>query len=155
MASLSKWLTGDHVQYMNSVGSWHEALSIVAKPLLNEGAITPDYLKNIIHHKETTGPYFVIAPRIAMPHARPEEGGRAVGLSILKLGTGVEFGSDENDPVDFIVMFSAPDSTSHMEMISELAAFLSDDEAIGRVFQSADKTTLISILTDSDSAKQC
>ncbi|SUH08161.1 PTS family enzyme IIA, mannitol-specific, cryptic [Salmonella enterica subsp. enterica] len=39
-----------------------------------------------------------------MPHARPEEGAKGLGLSLLKLQRGVSFGADEFDPVDIIIM---------------------------------------------------
>ena len=112
------------------MADWKEAIQIAARPLLAEGAISPAYVESIIKQKEEIGPYFVIAPRIAMPHTRPEHGAKALGLSIVKLGQAVEFNSEDNDPVDAIFMFSAPDSNSHIEMISQLAEVLSDDEVM-------------------------
>jgi len=63
-----------------------------------------------------------------MPHARPEEGAKGLGLSLLKLKQGVSFGAGEFDPVDVIVMLAAPDKHSHIEMISALAELFSSDE---------------------------
>ncbi|HEY0207957.1 PTS sugar transporter subunit IIA [Acerihabitans sp.] len=146
MAALSTWLNEDRIQYVNAVGDWREAIARVARPLLADGTITADYVENIIRQKEAIGPYFVIAPRIAMPHARPEEGAHKLGLSILKLRHGVEFGARENDPVDFVVMFAAPDGNSHVELIAQLAEFLSDDALMDTVFNAQDRTELINIV---------
>lgn len=146
MAALSTWLNEDRIQYVNAVGDWREAIALVARPLLADGTITADYVANIIQQKEAIGPYFVIAPRIAMPHARPEEGAHKLGLSILKLREGVIFGAQENDPVDFIVMFAAPDGNSHVELISQLAEFLSDDDVMNTVFNTQDQAELINIV---------
>jgi PTS system ascorbate-specific IIA component len=66
-----------------------------------------------------------------MPHARPEEGAKGLGLSLLKLEEGVAFGAEEFDPVDVIVMLAAPDKHSHIEMISALAELFSSEEEMG------------------------
>lgn len=146
MPTLSNWLNKDKIQYVESVADWKEAIQIAGRPLLEEGAISPAYIDSIIKQKEEIGPYFVIAPRIAMPHTRPEHGATALGLSIVKLGLAVEFQSEENDPVDAIFMFSAPDSNSHIEMISQLAEVLSDDEVMQQIFDSKSSAQLQAIL---------
>lgn len=152
MPTLSNWLNKDKVQYVKSVADWKEAIQIAARPLLAEGAISPAYVESIIKQKEDIGPYFVIAPRIAMPHTRPEHGAKALGLSIVKLGQAVEFQSEDNDPVDAIFMFSAPDSNSHIEMISQLAEVLSDDEVMQQIFSTQSAEELQAILLGEASA---
>ncbi|HGH3371844.1 TPA: PTS sugar transporter subunit IIA [Kluyvera cryocrescens] len=152
MPTLSNWLNKDKVQYVKSVADWKEAIQIAARPLLAEGAISPAYVESIIKQKEEIGPYFVIAPRIAMPHTRPEHGAKALGLSIVKLGQAVEFQSEDNDPVDAIFMFSAPDSNSHIEMISQLAEVLSDDEVMQQIFSTQSAEDLQAILLGEASA---
>lgn len=127
MANLTQWLNADKIHYLERVSDWKAAIQITGDPLLREGAISQDYIDTIIRLKEETGPYFVIAPRIAMPHARPEQGAMKLGLSVVKLANPVTFDAGENDPVDILFMFSAPDSNSHIEMISQLAEVLTDD----------------------------
>ncbi|TCV99917.1 PTS sugar transporter subunit IIA [Biostraticola tofi] len=146
MANLTTWLNKERIQYVNTVVDWQEAIALVAEPLLKDGTITADYVANIIKGKQDLGPYFVIAPRIAMPHARPEQGALKLGLSLLKLRNGISFGSQENDPVDVIVMFAAPDKNSHVELISTLAEFLSDDDVMSQVFASHSQSELITVV---------
>ncbi len=71
---LKEWLTADHIQLCERVEDWRQAVTLSAQPLLQDGVITPNYLTAIFHQQEKLGPYFVLAPGIAMPHARPEEG---------------------------------------------------------------------------------
>ena len=146
MSHLAKWLNNEKVQYVERVADWKEAIQIAGTPLLNEGAISQSYIEAIIRQKEEIGPYFVIAPRIAMPHARPEEGAKALGLSVVKLAEPVVFNADENDPVDTLFMFAAPDSNSHIEMISQLAELLSDEDEMEKVFNVRSKEELNAIL---------
>lgn len=142
MAHLAKWLNKAKIQYLNSVPDWQTAIKAVAEPLLQEDAISQSYVDAIIQQKLEIGPYFVIAPRIAMPHARPEQGAKKLGLSVLRLAQGVNFAADENDPVEILFMFAAPDSNSHIEMISQLAEVLSDEEKMARVMAASSQAEL-------------
>ena len=132
---LNTWLTDDTIQIRERVDSWQEAVKLSAQPLLQKGIITPDYLAAIYQQHEKLGPYYVLAPGIAMPHARPEEGAKSLGLSLLSVKQDVLFYSADNDPVNLIVMLSAPDSHSHIELISHLAEFFSDDDAVKKIHQ--------------------
>ncbi|MBK4118628.1 PTS sugar transporter subunit IIA [Pluralibacter gergoviae] len=125
---LETWLHDDTIRVQESAQSWQQALAICAAPLLESNTIRPEYLTAIVNEHNRLGPYYVLAPGLAMPHARPEEGALGLGLSLLKLHRGVRFGSEENDPVDLVVMLAAPDRHSHIELISALAAFFSSDE---------------------------
>ena len=113
---LKKWIYDTTIILQDSVESWPQALELCAKPLLDLQVIAPEYVTAIIEQHHTLGPYYVLAPGLAMP------------LSLLKLKQGVSFGAGEFDPVDVIVMLAAPDKHSHIEMISALAELFSSDE---------------------------
>ncbi|MRM11702.1 PTS sugar transporter subunit IIA [Enterobacter cloacae subsp. dissolvens] len=132
---LKKWIYDTTITLQDSVESWPQALEMCAKPLLELRVIAPEYVTAIIEQHHTLGPYYVLAPGLAMPHARPEEGAKGLGLSLLKLRKGVSFGAGEFDPVDVIVMLAAPDKHSHIEMISALAELFSSDEDMAELHQ--------------------
>lgn len=132
---LERWLHDRTVRVEESVTDWPQALEICARPLLEAGIITPDYLTAIIAAHQQLGPYYVLAPGLAMPHARPEEGAKGLGLSLLKLKRGVNFSATEFDPVDIIVMLAAPDKNSHIDMISALAELFTRDEDMEQLHQ--------------------
>lgn len=134
---LETWLTDNTIQLREQVSDWREALGICAGPLLQAGVITPDYVSAIVAQHQKLGPYYVLAPGLAMPHARPEEGAKAIGLSLLKLTDGVSFGAGENDPVDIIILLAAADKHSHIEMISALAELFSNDDDLAKLHQPA------------------
>lgn len=132
---LNQWLNDNTIALREEVESWPQALEICAQPLLDAGVIEPGYVTAIIQQHHQLGPYYVLAPGLAMPHARPEEGACGMGLSLLKLHHGVAFSADEFDPVDVIIMLAAPDKHSHIEMISALAELFSSDEDLTRLHQ--------------------
>ncbi|QNK08088.1 PTS sugar transporter subunit IIA [Enterobacter sp. JUb54] len=132
---LSTWLFDSTITLQQHVDEWQQALEVCARPLLDAGVIVPEYVTAIMEQHDKLGPYYVLAPGLAMPHARPEEGARGLGLSLLKLDQGVSFGSEEFDPVDIIIMLAAPDKHSHIEMISALAELFSSDHDMQQLHQ--------------------
>ncbi|WP_336219421.1 PTS sugar transporter subunit IIA [Citrobacter amalonaticus] len=134
---LKTWLTDATIQLRERVEDWQQALALCAEPLLNADVITPEYVTAIIGQHHKLGPYYVLAPGLAMPHARPEEGAKALGLSLLKLERGVSFGAGEFDPIDIIIMLAAPDKHSHIAMISALAELFSSDDDLEKLHQAA------------------
>ena len=132
---LNQWLNDTTIALKNEVDSWPQALEICAQPLLESGVIESGYITAIIQQHQKLGPYYVLAPGLAMPHARPEEGAHGMGLSLLKLQHGVAFGADEFDPVDVIIMLAAPDKHSHIEMISALAELFSSEDDLALLHQ--------------------
>jgi mannitol/fructose-specific phosphotransferase system IIA component (Ntr-type) len=66
------------------------------------------------------GPYIVIAPGIAMPHARPEDGVKQVCMSLITLKEPVKFGNETNDPVKLVIEFGAIDNHTHLQALSQL-----------------------------------
>lgn len=132
---LNQWLHDETIRIQESVEAWPQALELCARPLLNAGTIAPDYVTAIVELHNKLGPYYVLAPGLAMPHARPEEGAKGLGLSLLKLKRGVAFGAGEFDPVDIIVMLAAPDKHSHIAMLSALAELFSSEEDMNLLHQ--------------------
>lgn len=132
---LEKWLNGPTIQCREQADNWQQALAICAQPLLDAGSITADYVPAIIRQQQTLGAYYVLVPGLAMPHARPEEGAKAHGLSLLKLQRGVSFNAGEFDPVDLIIMLAAADKHSHIDMIATLAELFSSEQDMAELHQ--------------------
>lgn len=143
---LNNWLHEQTIQMIDEVSDWQQALALSAAPLLENGTISAEYVPAIIRQHAQLGPYYVLAPGLAMPHARPEEGAMAIGLSLLKLRHGVAFGAGEYDPVTVIIMLAAPDATSHIEMISALAALFSSPEDLARLQQATTIEEIMGII---------
>ncbi|WP_042700363.1 PTS sugar transporter subunit IIA [Thermococcus sp. PK] len=109
------------------VSKWEEAVKIAGEILYKNGKVTRDYITGMVNTIKKLGPYAVIAPGVALPHARPEDGALEVGISIVVLKRPLNFGSP-NDPVKVIIAFSAPDKKSHVQLLQELAVLLSNDD---------------------------
>ena len=91
------------------------------------GSVDPAYTDEMLAALEQYGPYIVIAPGVALAHARPSPAVRGVAFSILTLDPPVSFGHPENDPVRLVVGLAAPDDESHIEALRQMADLLGDD----------------------------
>ena len=53
---------------------WEDAVRICGEILVKTGKVEAVYVEAMIRHINVLGPYILIAPCVAMPHARPEDG---------------------------------------------------------------------------------
>lgn len=143
---LERWIYDATIQCRESVTSWQEALELCAVPLIEADIIRPEYVTAIVQQHQRLGPYYVLAPGLAMPHARPEEGAKGLGLSLLKLQEGVFFGSEDGDPVDLIIMLAAPDKHSHIELIAALAELFTSEDAMAELHQATTNQEIKTII---------
>ncbi len=123
---LTDYITPEMIQLQVTAADWREAIRLGGNLLEKAGKCEPRYVEAMIGAVEQMGPYMVLAPGLALAHARPEDGVKEIGMSIITLATPVEFGSEANDPVQLIISFGGVDKKSHIGMLQELAKFLVD-----------------------------
>ena len=85
------------------------------------------------------GPYIVVAPGLALAHARPGPEVRRDGLAVVTLANPVEFGHPYNDPVR-VVLGVAASNESHLQAVAELANIFNDSDAVDRLARAASPT---------------
>ncbi|SCC45073.1 PTS ascorbate transporter subunit IIA [Kosakonia oryziphila] len=95
--------------------SWQEAVKLGVDLLVEAEVVEPRYYQAILNGVERFGPYFVIAPGLAMPHGRPEEGVKKNGFALVTLKTPLAFNHEDNDPVDILITLAAVDARTHQE----------------------------------------
>jgi len=115
------------------VADWREAVIAAGEALVDSGATAPAYTDEMIAAIDAHGPYVVIAPGLALAHSRPSPAVHRAGLSWVGLAEPVAFGHDVNDPVDLVLGLAALDHDGHLEMMSELAGVLADEELLTRL----------------------
>lgn len=127
---------------------WREAVRAAGELLVATGAATDRYVDAIVRAVDELGPYIVLAPGIALAHARPEDGGTAVGFSLVKLADPVEFGAAENDPVDLVFAFATPDKEQHVTALSALADFLESGDNLARLREARSDQELHTVIKE-------
>lgn len=126
--------------------TWQEAIRKAAEPLVESGYIKDGYINGIIENVESSGPYIVIAPHVAIPHARPNDQVLKNCIGICTLKKPVEFGNKANDPVKYLFCLVAVDDDAHLASLSELALLLEDEEFYKMLSCAQNKTEVIEYL---------
>lgn len=129
---LNELLTKDKIILADHVDNWEQAIAWAAKPLKEQGYITNDYIQAMIDSVHTNGPYVVVTPKVALPHARPEQGVNRLGLSLMKLETGVDFGVKKGK-VYIVIVLAAHDNESHLKALSQLAGLLGKPQEVNHL----------------------
>lgn len=130
---LTDWINESNISIVEQTQDWQSAVALAVQPLIETGAVEPRYLQAIYDMHREIGPYYVLGEGIAMPHARPEEGVIRTALSLVIINNGVEFHSEDNDPVYIVFALAAIDSNSHIEMIASLSHLFCDDEVVEKL----------------------
>lgn len=140
---LSDYLKGN-ITFLDEVSSWEESIQLAADPLLKKGNITTKYIQDMIDNVNINGPYIVIVPEIAMPHAKNEGGVLKTGISFLKLKNSVSF--PEEKEVNILFVLAAEDSTGHLELISDLSSLLIEDDILSKFKNSTTEEEIIELI---------
>lgn len=146
--SLTDLLKEELIQQVDIVSSWQDAVGLAAQPLLANGYIEESYIQAMIASINETGPYIVLAPKVAVPHASPDAGVHQLGISLLQVKEPVDFSEDDDDDkkVQLIFVLAAVDSTAHLRALQELALILDDEEAIDSLIAASDPREILAII---------
>jgi PTS system ascorbate-specific IIA component len=109
-----------------------QAIRASGELLVASGRVTAAYVEQMLAAVEEFGPYIVIAPGIALAHARPSAAVLETGLSLAVLAAPIEFGS-HNDPVRLVFGLAALDHESHIGVLAALAERLSDEDFVNNL----------------------
>ena len=122
---------------------WQAAVRLAGQALTAAGAAKPGYADEMVRMIDEHGPYVVIAPGLALAHARPGPEVLADGLAVVTLATPVAFGHPHNDPVRVVLGLAIETSAGHLASIASLANVFNDSDAIERL---AGATTAAEVL---------
>lgn len=138
-------LTADYVAFADEFDSWEEAVQFSAEPLLKGGEIKQSYIDGMIDSVKEHGPYIVIAPNIALPHARPETGSVKIGYCVMKTNKPVRFLEDGSADAQLFIALSCVDADTHLEMLQEIVMILSDQEKHDAIFAATTKEEMVAL----------
>lgn len=121
---LNELLTKERIRTAKKASDWKEAIRTAAKPLIEDGAITDEYVEAMIESVLVHGPYIVLAERFALPHASAKSGVNRLSMSLLQLEEDVDL---QGEPVRVFIVLAAVDKTSHIEALGALSNLLCDE----------------------------
>ena len=112
---------------------WRAAVEIAGAALTASGATEAGYADDMVRMIDEHGPYVVVAPGLALAHARPGAAVLRDGLAIVTLAEPVPFGHPYNDPVRVVVALAGASSARHLQLVAGIANIFNDSDAVDRL----------------------
>lgn len=70
----------------------------------------------------------IIAKHVGLPHAKPIDGVRELGISIATFSAPIAFGNKENDPVRYVFCLVATKGKRHLNAMTEFIQLLDEHQ---------------------------
>jgi mannitol/fructose-specific phosphotransferase system IIA component (Ntr-type) len=131
-------VTGELIDFVEAVATATAMLEI-------DGKATAGYSLAVQQSLHELGPYFVVAPGIALAHAAPSHEVIEVGFSLLKLTEGTASGS-QNDPVHLLFAFCSPTPNDHIELLGEFARVIGEPGKVNLLLNASAESVIRSLL---------
>ncbi len=141
---LNELINENKIIFTDKVDNWEEAIILSGKPLLEDNYIEKKYIHKVISNVKELGPYIVIAPKIAISHARPEDGVNRLGMSILLIKEAVSFSKDKDRDVNVVITLAAPDNEKHLLALQQLSELLMG--SLDELLEATDKQSVIDLI---------
>jgi PTS system ascorbate-specific IIA component len=139
-------LPDDAVVLGAHVPDWRAAVREAGRALTRSGATRSEYADRMIAVIEEFGAYVVVAPGLALAHARPGVDVRREGLAVVTLAEPVAFGHPHNDPVRVVVGLAVASAEEHVASVARLANAFNDAGIVGRIARAANPAEVRALL---------
>ncbi|MCW6660431.1 PTS sugar transporter subunit IIA [Aerococcaceae bacterium NML191292] len=127
--------------------TWQEAVELSIDPLIESGAVLPEYYDAVIASTEEYGPYYILMPGMAMPHARPEAGVQRDSFSLVTLTEPVTF--SDGKEVSVLIALAATSSQIHASVaIPQVVALLEIENAVSRLEQATTAEEVLAMIDE-------
>ncbi|WP_438626314.1 BglG family transcription antiterminator [Paraclostridium sp.] len=145
-ATLRELLNEDTIYLNQEAANWEDAIRVSARPLKNLGYVKDSYIEAMIENVRKLGPYIVIAPKVAMPHARPEDGVNKVSMTLTTFKEEIYFSGKEQHKVKILISLAPKDNQTHIKALACLTKMLSKKENIDKILNSKDKDEVLEVI---------
>ena len=141
-----EFLSKELVLIQQDVSTAEEAIKLAGNLLVQEGLVEKSYVKAMLDSFQKNGAYIVLAPGIALPHARPEDGVNTASVSFVSLKNPVVFGHPSNDPVSLIFALGASSSKEHLKILQKLMSLLQCEKNIEKLRSCTNKEEIQTLI---------
>lgn len=139
-------ISEDSIHLDITANSWQEAVRSAGEILHHKGFVKQEYIEAMIENINKNGPYVVIYPEVAIPHALESDGAIKVGASMVRLSNPVKFNHESNDPVRFVIALSVIDSGSIDRPLYNLTKMMATGTFVGELSTAKCEKEIIQII---------
>lgn len=142
-------VANDSIRLNQEAKTWQEAVRKATDPLVEKGTVEERYVDAIIASTEHYGPYYILMPGMAMPHARPEDGVKKDSFSLITLKEPVTF--SDGKEVHVLITLAATSSDIHLSVaIPQIIAVFELEDIVNRLVQAKTKEEILAIIDEAD-----
>lgn len=146
---LPELLSPEMIELEKEAADWPEAVRSAGRILEKSGAVTAGYVERMVDCVREMGPYIVVCPGVAMPHARYEDGVNKVAISFLRLKKPVYFdSSSDKKPVDMLFAFSTTDEKAHLQLLQDLWMVFNDKATLSLLRKGTSKEEILGCIRE-------
>jgi len=138
-------LSKENIQLNVKLNSKEEAVRYTGKILVDNGYVEPSYVDKMLEREELTSTF--MGNHVAIPHGT-EDAKQAVketGLVVVTVPDGVDYG-DGN--IVKILIGIAGKGDDHLEILSQIAIVLSEEDNVQRLVDAASEEEILSIFDE-------
>lgn len=124
----------------------NEALFLCAKELLKQNKITKHYIEDLQKAHKKLGPYYVVAPDLAIPHTDCKRGVKDLALQLTIFRQGMDFHSKVAPKVYLAFTLVSPDTFSLVAVVENLFELFEKEEDLQKLKSSENIQEVLEIL---------
>ena len=124
-----------------------DAIRQAGQLLVSGGCAKPAYIAGMLERESTMSTY--LGNGVAIPHGMYENHADVIetGLSIVQFPAGVVWDEDDEDELAHLVIGIAATGDSHMNILSNLAEVIEDEEVAEQMAQTSDPQFILDQLS--------
>ena len=136
-------LCEDRIMVDYQAKDWETAVRQAGRLLYDTGAVEEQYIEAMVDTIKEHGPYIVIWPGIALPHADRKDGVKKEAASLVRLKPPVEFYHEANDPVRYVIGMSIQSAESINQALYDVMIIFGNEKTKQMLDQAPDKRSLL------------
>lgn len=146
MNEMNKFVEMDFINADNL--DYKSAIELGVKLLEKNKKATINLKDAILESMKKNGPYFIVSPMLALAHAAPGNYCLEPSMSLIVFDKPISFSKDKKHDVQVLVTLSAPDATSHMDLIVWFAKVFGNQEIVDKLCKVKSINEIKTILGD-------
>lgn len=143
-------LTKTDISLNREFSSKKEAILASAQILFENGCVDEEYGQAMLDRENIVSTY--MGNFIAIPHGTDDakKSIKKTGISIIQVPKGVSFASEgeEEDKLVFVIFGIAGKDGEHLELLSKIAIFCSEEENVVKLFNAKTEEEVIQLLNN-------
>lgn len=144
--SIKEILSIDNIMITaNTLINWEDAVYFAFAPLLKKKIVTKHYVDQIICSTKKYGSYMAIGNEVMLAHAKPTDGVKKVGMSLLVLKKPVSIYdqlTDQEKIVSVIIGLAPVNAVKHVQALSQLVELLQKPNWLKKIKTSSNPETI-------------